>query len=140
MSIASEAQVSAAIESAQKRAITPIAINRVVHSCWCEGENLHIIFTDSTELIVTWGNVPEIRACKTLSALPAAPVMQGEVSRILAGKKVQYAYINDNDDLLIRCWDDHEAVIGWHNNGPVLRSMNVKLQLEGVSMSGTAGM
>lgn len=140
MSIASEAQVALAVESASKRAITPIAINRTVHSCWCEGKNLHVIFTDCNELVITWGDTPEIRGTKTLASLPAVPIEQGEVSRILAGKKVQYAYINDDYDLLIRCWDDHEAVIGWRNNGPVLISMNVKLKLQGVSMSGKAGM
>lgn len=122
------------------RKITPIAVNRTVHSAWCEGQNFHLVFTDNTELIITWGDVPEVRASKTLTALPAMPIVQGEVSRILSGKKVEYAYINDNDDLLVRCWDDHEAVIGWHNNGPVLRSMNVKLMLDPVSIFGTAGM
>lgn len=126
--------------SSASRKITPIAVNRTVHSAWCEGQNFHLVFTDNTELIITWGDVPEVRASKTLTALPAMPIVQGEVSRILSGKKVEYAYINDNDDLLVRCWDDHEAVIGWHNNGPVLRSMNVKLMLDPVSIFGTAGM
>jgi len=138
MSIASAKQVGEAILAAPKRAITPVVINKFVHSAWCEGKNFHLVFTDCTELTITWGDVPEIRGRKTLASLPAAPIADGEVSRILSGRKVQYAYINEHDDLLVRCWDDHEAVIGWHNNGPVLRSMNVKLELQGVSMTGVA--
>ena len=140
MSVASAKQVEAAIQSAGKRSITPIAVNQVVHSAWCDGKNLHIIFKNKTEMTVTWGDVPEIRGTRMLGSLPAVPIHAGEVSRILSGKKIQYAYIDDNDDLLIRCWDDHEAVIGWHNNGPVLRSMNVKLMLEPVQIFGSAGL
>ena len=140
MSIASAQQVQAAIKTADKRAITPLAVNQVVHSVWCEGKNLHIIFTNKTEMTVTWGDVPEIRGTRMLGSLPAVPIGQGEVSRILSGKKIQYCYINEQDDLLIRCVDDHEAVVGWHNNGPVLRSMNVKLMLEPVSIYGSAGL
>lgn len=137
MSIASAQQVSAAIETAEKRAITPISVRRVVHSCWCDGNNLHIIFTDGMEMIVTWGDKPEIRGVKNLSALPAAPITEGPISAQLSGKTVEYCYINEDYDLLVRCTDDHECVITWQN-GPKIRSMNVKLMLEMPPMFGTA--
>lgn len=140
MSIASSTQVEGAISRAGKRAITPVAVRRVVHSCWCEGKNLHIIFADSTELIVTWGDVPEMRGSRTLTALPASPILDGEISRLLHGKTVEYAYIDDHDDLLVRCTDDHECVITWHNNGPKIKSMNVKLMLEAPTLFGSVGL
>lgn len=136
MTVASAKQVAAAVSVADKRCISVKAIDRKVYSCWCEGENLHIQFTDNTELVITWGSKPEIRGSMSLSALPAEPLNQGPVGKILHGKVVQYAYINDKDELVIRCKDDHEAVIAWVDNGPVLRAMDVKLVLEPVSLFG----
>ena len=121
------------------RKITPVSIRKTVHSCWCEGKNLHVIFTDHTELIVEWGwEHAELKAVKGLPALPVAPILDGPVSAILAGKIVDYCFLDDKDELVIRTQCGHEAVIG-HDEHPVIRRMDVKLTLDPVSIFGSAG-
>lgn len=128
--VASAKTVAAAIDAAGRRSITPVAVNRTVHSCWTDGKDLTVIFTDLTEMVISWGNRhAELRGRKTLTALPSAPILQGPVSRILAGKVVSYCYLNDDDELVIRTACGHEAVIGYDNE-PVIRRMDVKSLIE----------
>lgn len=113
----------------EKRRITKVAVNKTVHSCWTEHRDLHVIFNDSTELIVAWGDShAELKAKRVLGSLPAVPALFGPVSSILGGKTVEYCYINDQDDLVLRTHCGHEMVIGYDSE-PVIRRMDVKIKL-----------
>lgn len=112
--------------------INGVAVNRVVHSAWTEGQNLYLIFTDSTELVITWGDTgPELRARNLLKALPAMSITDGIISSQLVGKTISAAHVDDQDRLLLRCVCGHEAVIIF-NKSPILYSMNVNVPLPGV--------
>lgn len=112
-----------------KRQITRVAMNRTVHSCWTEHRDLRVLFTDNTELIVTWGdNHAELRGTRTHGDLPAVPIAEGPVSRILVGKVIQYCFLNHEAELVIRTRCGHEAVIGY-DNAPVIRKMDVRFEL-----------
>jgi hypothetical protein len=110
--------------------ITPVAIGKVVHSCWCQGNDLHVIFTDHTEIIVTWGwKNAELRKARVLSALPAVGITDGPITSILLGRTVDYCYLNDVDDLVIKATDGHECVIGFDKE-PVIKRMDVKILVD----------
>lgn len=119
--------------------INGVAVNRVVHSAWTDGQNLHLIFTDSTELVIAWGDAgPELRARNVLKALPAVPILGGIISEQLAGKTISVVHVDEQGRLLLRCACGHEAVIVYHN-GPILYSMNVRLLLPAVNSLGQLG-
>jgi hypothetical protein len=119
--------------------INGVAVNRVVHSAWAEGQNLHLIFTDSTELVITWGDTgPELRARNLLKSMPRMPITDGLISRQLVGKTISMAHVDEQDRLLLRCQCGHEAVIIF-NEGPILYSMNVSVSLPAVSSMAQLG-
>jgi hypothetical protein len=98
-----------------------------------------LVFTDSTELVITWGdNGPELRARNLLKALPDMPITDGIISRQLVGKTISVAHVDEQDRLLLRCQCGHEVVIIF-NDGPILYSMNVSVPLPGVNMLGIRG-
>lgn len=119
--------------------IHPFAVGRTVHSVWTEGRNLYLLFTDRTELVVTWGETgPELRECKSLRDLPAVAITEGLISRQLAGKTISVAHTNEDGDLLLRTECGHEAVIVYVD-GPIMRSMNVRVLLPMVAGAGMFG-
>jgi hypothetical protein len=131
--------IRSAVDVSKGRKITPVAVNRRVHSCWTDGKTLTLIFDDCMEMVIDWGNVSaELRGRKVLNSLPQAPILEGPVSRILAGKTVAYCYLDDVDELVIRTKCGHEAVIGYES-GPVIRRMDVKVEAPGVSLFGVSG-
>jgi hypothetical protein len=119
--------------------INGVAVNRVVHSAWAEGHKLHLIFTDSTELEITWGDTgPELCARRMLPNMPSVPITDGIISSQLAGKTISVVHVDEQDRLLLRCKCGHEAVIVYHD-GPILYSMNVIVPLPPVSSIAALG-
>ena len=91
--------------------------------------------------------MPKYGEAKQLEVFGSQGFCGGWITSHLRGRTIE-SLMHDGHWLIIRFTDGHEARIGWadangstQNQGrPFLQNLDVKIQIAGASISGTAGM